>query len=78
MRRIGKGAPTTISVGTAELPELVRHSEDYAAACRAAGEPVEFLPLAGLNHFTILDDLARADGEQMRAVMRAMERSRVV
>ncbi|MFM0250866.1 Acetyl esterase/lipase [Burkholderia sp. GAS332] len=70
MRHIGKGVPMTVTVGTAELPELVRHSEEYAAACRQAGEQVEFVPVAGCNHFTILEDLARADGVQMEAVGR--------
>ncbi|MFM0637708.1 alpha/beta hydrolase [Paraburkholderia metrosideri] len=74
MRHIGKGVPMTVTVGTAELPELVRHSEEYAAACREAGEQAEFVPLAGCNHFTILEDLARADGVQMKAVVRGMGR----
>ncbi|WNC94188.1 alpha/beta hydrolase [Paraburkholderia sp. FT54] len=74
IRHIGHGVPMTISVGTAELPELIRHSEEYAAACRQAGEQVEFVPLPGCNHFTILEDLARPDGVQMRALVRAMKR----
>ncbi|WP_144141934.1 alpha/beta hydrolase [Paraburkholderia sp. BCC1884] len=72
MRHIGHGVPMTISVGTAELAELVRHSEEYATACRQAGERVEFVPLPGCNHFTILDDLALPDGVQMRALLDAM------
>ncbi|WP_345816332.1 alpha/beta hydrolase [Paraburkholderia sp. PREW-6R] len=74
MRHSGHGVPMTIAVGTAELPELVRHSQEYAAACERAGEQVRFVPLAGRNHFTILDDLAEPDGVQMRAVMAAMQR----
>lgn len=34
-----------------------------------AGEQVEFVPLAGCNHFTILEDLARTDGVQMEALV---------
>lgn len=74
MRHIGKGVPMTVTVGTAELPELVRHSEDYVAACRQAGETVAFVPLPECNHFTILDDLVRADGVQMRALNEGMKR----
>ncbi len=37
---VGKGAPTIVAVGAHELPELVRHADDYAHACAAAGEPV--------------------------------------
>jgi hypothetical protein len=32
------------------------------------------VPLPGCNHFTILEDLARPDGVQMRALVRAMKR----
>jgi hypothetical protein len=32
------------------------------------------VPVAGCNHFTILEDLARADGVQMEAVGRGMRR----
>lgn len=76
MRHIGRGVPMTVSVGTAELPELIRHSEEYAAACRQAGEQVRFVPLDGCNHFTILEDLARPDGVQMRALAEAMKMPR--
>ncbi|MSP96882.1 MAG: alpha/beta hydrolase [Betaproteobacteria bacterium] len=54
--------PVTVAVGDAELPELVRQSRDYAAALKAAGRPVRELVLPGDNHFSILEQLARADG----------------
>lgn len=69
MRRIGAGAPLTVAVGAAELPELVRHSREYAEACRAAGQPVAYLPVAGATHFSVLDDLADPEGAQMTALM---------
>ena len=43
-----------------ELPELRRQSEDYAAA--RAALPGCVLPLAGRDHFTILEELADAEG----------------
>lgn len=59
-----------VTVGAGELPELVRQSEEYAAALKARRLPVEYLPLAGHDHFTILDELARPDGRLCDAVER--------
>jgi arylformamidase len=72
MRHIGKGVPMTVTVGAAELPELVRHSREYADGCRGAGERVEFVPVAGCTHFSVLEDLAESAGVQMSALVRAM------
>lgn len=46
-----------VAVGGAELPELVRQSHDFATACGAC-----YLPLAGHDHFSILDEMALAQG----------------
>ena len=54
--------PSTVAVGGAELPELVRQSRDYAAALAAAGCPGSELVLPGEDHFSILEQLAREDG----------------
>ncbi|KVM67675.1 esterase [Burkholderia ubonensis] len=62
LRHIGKGVPTMVAVGGAELPELVRQSDEYAAACASAGEAVELLHVPGCTHFSILETLARRDG----------------
>jgi arylformamidase len=58
-----RAAPLVVAVGLGELPELIRQSEEYAAAWRAHGLPGEYLPLAGHDHFSILDELARPDGK---------------
>lgn len=68
LRHVGKGAPTVVAVGGAELPELVRHSDEYAAACATAGEPVELIHLPDCTHFSVLDDLAHADGRLLQAL----------
>ena len=60
--------PTLAVVGTKETDEFERQSRDWAAACVAAGLPVEFRTL-DRNHFDILDDLADPDGELARAVL---------
>ena len=54
--------PLLLTVGGAELPELQRQSEAYAAARAAAGLPGRLVKLDGLNHFTIVEELARPDG----------------
>jgi acetyl esterase/lipase len=72
MQHIDSGAPMVVSVGDAELPELIRHSREYASACTAAGERASYVPVPGANHFSILFDLARPDGVQLSALMQAM------
>lgn len=68
LRHVGPGAPTVVAVGAAELPELVRHAHEYADACEAAGEPVARAWLPGMQHFTVLDDLARPDSAMLAAL----------
>ena len=62
-----KSAPVVLAYGTGELPELQRQSVAYHDARRAAGLPSELLPLAGLNHFSIMDALEKHDGVLARA-----------
>ncbi|RQS54992.1 alpha/beta hydrolase [Burkholderia sp. Bp8986] len=68
LRHVGPGAPTVVAVGATELPELVRHAHEYADACEAAGEPVARAWLPGMQHFTVLDDLARPDSAMLAAL----------
>jgi hypothetical protein len=60
MRLAHSPLPLVLAYGMDELPELRRQSEDYAAA--RAGLPGRSLPLPGRDHFTILEELASADG----------------
>ncbi|AJY21675.1 alpha/beta hydrolase fold family protein [Burkholderia ambifaria AMMD] len=68
LRHIGPGAPTVVAVGAAELPELVRHAHEYAHACEAAGERIARAWLPGMQHFTVLDDLATPDSAMLAAL----------
>src|SRR4029077_7255594 len=61
--------PLIVTYGTAELPELCRQSVDYAQAWVERGLPGHLLPIEGADHFTILETLARPDGELMRALL---------
>ena len=65
-----KSAPVILAYGTGELPELQRQSIAYHEARRAAGLPSEVLPLAGLNHFSIMDQLEARDGALATAAAR--------
>jgi acetyl esterase/lipase len=55
-------APLIIACGGAELPELQRQSDIFAAARERAGLPGRLVRLNGHNHFTILEELANPDG----------------
>jgi arylformamidase len=59
----------TVAYGEAELPELQRQSEDYAKAAKA-----KILPLAGHDHFTILEELASPQGALTTALHTLVER----
>jgi len=56
--------PLVIAYGKGELPELQRQSEDYGKKLKKAS----VLPLAGHDHFTILEELASPQGALTREV----------
>jgi len=60
--------PLVIAYGTAELPELQRQSLDYRRARETAGLPSTLLPLAGHDHFSILEELATPGGQLVAAL----------
>jgi acetyl esterase/lipase len=55
--------PLVIAYGTSELPALVEDSRALHAARAAAHAPGVLLPVAGADHFSILDALRDAGGE---------------
>jgi arylformamidase len=55
-------APLIVTYGGAELPELCRQSDEYGEAWAKAKLPGRLAPLAGHNHFTILEELANPEG----------------
>jgi acetyl esterase/lipase len=58
VHRPASGKPLVVAYGTRELPELQRQSHLYANAL----ENARLEPLAGHDHFTILEELAAPDG----------------
>ena len=71
LRHIGTGTPTTIAIGTAELPELVRHASEYATAA-ARFQEVDYVALDARNHFTVLEELASATGALAKKLRMAL------
>jgi arylformamidase len=65
--------PLAIAYGTAELPALVWDSRNFHAHRAAAHAPGPLIPVAGANHFTILDELRRKDGILLKAVKDLVE-----
>jgi len=63
--------PLIVAYGGNELPELRRQSEEFAAARAAAGLPGRVAPLDGLDHFSILEELA-APGGSVTALVREL------
>jgi acetyl esterase/lipase len=64
-----RSGPLAIAYGGDELPELRRQSEDYGRALQAAGLRADVFALAGHDHFSILEELAAADGKLTRMVL---------
>ena len=62
--------PLVIAFGEAELPELCRQSQIYHAARHAAGFETGLLPIAGADHFSVLDGLIDPAGALTAAAIR--------
>lgn len=54
--------PLMLACGGGELPELRRQTRIFADARARANLPSKMVELPGLNHFTILEELASPDG----------------
>jgi acetyl esterase/lipase len=63
-----RAAPLVVTVGLGELPELIRQSEDYAAAWKRQDLPGRYLPIARHDHFSILEELAQPGGAILGAL----------
>lgn len=65
--------PLTLAYGTAELPSLVYDSRNLHALRSAAHASGSLLPVAGADHFSILDELRRPSGVLVRAARDLIE-----
>jgi acetyl esterase/lipase len=61
--------PLAIAYGTRELPALVEDSRDLHALRAASHAPGPLIPVAGANHFTILDALRNPGGMLVRQAL---------
>jgi hypothetical protein len=57
-----------VTVGLGELPELIRQSDEYAAAWLGNGLRGRYLPLPRHEHFSILEELAQPGGAILGAL----------
>jgi acetyl esterase/lipase len=63
-----KAGPLVVTVGLGELPELIRQSEEYAAAWTKKGLRGRYLPVPKHDHFSILEELAQPKGAILAAL----------
>lgn len=63
------GKPLTLAYGTRELPMLVEDSREFHAHRASAHAPGALVPIAGADHFTILEQLEQPDSEMMRQLL---------
>jgi arylformamidase len=63
-----KAGPLVVTVGLGELPELIRQSEEYAAAWTKKGLRGRYLPVPKHDHFSILEELAQPNGAILGAL----------
>lgn len=71
-----RNVPMLLFVGGNELPELQRQSRDYETLARAAGLDVTLAVLPGLNHYTIMEQLASPEGLLTQGLVELVARSR--
>jgi arylformamidase len=76
LRRAPSRKPFAIAYGTAELPALVGDSLQFHSLRAASHAPGWLLPIAGANHFTVLDALREPNGEILAAILALAERLR--
>lgn len=73
IRRLPLGVPVVCVHGREDATVPVALSRSYAAAARAAGDAVELVELAGVEHFGLIDPLSAAWPHVRAAVDRVLE-----
>ena len=59
--------PLAVAYGTGELPELQRQSRDFHSERSRAGRAGPLVAVEGKNHFDIMEELRRGDGQLFAA-----------
>lgn len=65
--------PLAIAYGTAEVPTLIHDSRRLHEVRAAAHAPGPLVPIAGADHFTIMNELASPDGALVRLARTLIE-----
>lgn len=65
-------APLSIVVGGDESEEFRRQSLDFTEKWRGRGARIEYVEFAGLNHFTVLDQMKNPDNPLTGIILRRM------
>ena len=68
--------PLAIAYGTREVPALVHDSRRLHELRAAAHAPGALVPISGADHFSILDELRRADGQLVQLARALVESHR--
>jgi arylformamidase len=64
--------PLILCVGAEETAEFLRQQQAFAAAWTASGHALEIVSAPGLQHFSVVEELARPGSPLNRAVCRQM------
>lgn len=72
-----RNPPVMLFAGDRELPELQRQSRDYLASALEAGLDVSMTVLEGLNHYTIMEELAAPEGLLTRGLVELVAGTKV-
>jgi arylformamidase len=64
--------PVILCVGSEETAEFLRQQQEFAAAWVAQGHALDIVPAPGLQHFSVVEELARPGSPLNRAVGRQM------
>ncbi|HZV21481.1 MAG TPA: alpha/beta hydrolase [Hyphomicrobiales bacterium] len=73
LRLMPAAKPLAIAYGTRELDALVLTSRDYHARRASNHLPGNLVPVAGADHFTILETLRKPDGVLTKTALRLAE-----
>jgi arylformamidase len=75
MRTGGPMKPLSLVVGGAELPLLRKQSADFAGHRAKYGLPVAYEEIPGVDHFTIMTEMASPKGRITRLIRQLFERT---
>ncbi|WP_354038017.1 alpha/beta hydrolase [Devosia sp. UYZn731] len=70
-------SPLILAHGGLERPEIQRQSKDYCDVLNGLGHEVDLMPVAGTDHFSVLETLISPTGVLSQALVGLVERTRL-